>query len=257
MDQNEDDRLVSLVETFGADFPIRHLRSARGLSKARNVGMAAAKGDIIAFPDDDCWYRPDTIATVHAVFGRDPALQAATGRTLDAEGHVSVSPTGLAPCAITRDNFLSCGNSNGIFIKANLLKSIGNFDEKLGVGAQTPFQSGEEADLLLRAAASGAKLIYYPEVIVHHDQVVASDNPKRIERAAKYGAGFGAVLRKHDFPLTYLGWRIIRPFLGACLALAQLNRAEARYKWAWLCGIWRGYWGWKSEKPIRSPEASR
>ncbi|HBF28581.1 glycosyltransferase family A protein [Rhizobium sp.] len=257
VDQNEDDRLVSLVETFAADFLIRHIRSKRGLSRARNVGITASRTDLIAFPDDDCWYTPDTLSVVHALFTQDPALRIVTGRTLDAQGQPSVSPTGLSQCAISRDNFLSCGNSNGIFIRSDLLKTIGHFDEQLGVGAQTPFQSGEEADLLLRAIASGAKLIYFPQVTVHHDQVVGQDNPKRIERAAKYGAGFGALLRKHDFSLSYFGWRIARPLLGAGLALLRLNPAEARYKLAWLSGIWHGYWAWNTENAARLPDTSR
>lgn len=257
VDQNEDDRLVSLVETFSADFTIRHVRSPRGLSRARNVGIAAAKTELIAFPDDDCWYTPDTLSTVHALFANDPALQIATGRTLDAQGAPSVSPTGVSQCTITRDNFLACGNSNGIFVRASLLQAIGNFDEKLGVGAQTPYQSGEEADLLLRAIAFGAKLIYFPHITVHHDQVVGQDNPKRIERAAKYGAGFGALLRKHHFSLVYFGWRILRPLVGAGLALVRLNLNEARYKWAWLSGIWRGYWAWKTENAAPLSEAAR
>jgi glycosyltransferase involved in cell wall biosynthesis len=257
VDQNTDDRLVSMIETFRAHFPIRHLRSERGLSKARNVGIAAANTEIIAFPDDDCWYRPDTLLTAHRLFSQNPSLDIATGRTLDAQNVPSVSPTGLNQCEITRDNFLACGNSNGIFIKASLLKSLAGFDERLGVGAQTPFQSGEEADILLRAIAVDANLIYFPELIVHHDQVVAHDNPKRIERAAKYGAGFGALLRKHHFSLPYLGWRIARPFAGCCLALARMNTGEARYKWAWLSGIWRGYWGWKTGDVTRSPDALR
>lgn len=248
VDQNSDDRLVSLIEAFQTDFPIRHMRSARGLSRARNVGIAAANSALIAFPDDDCWYRPDTLAQVHALFGEDPALHVATGRTLDAQGQPSVSPTGVQQCTITRENFLTCGNSNGIFVRASLLDTIGHFDERLGVGANTPFQSGEEADLLLRAIASGTKLVYFPHITVHHDQVVGLDNPRRIERAGKYGAGFGALLRKHDFSLASFGWRILRPLIGFFLALARFNLAEARYKWAWLSGIWRGYWGWTTEK---------
>ena len=257
VDQNEDDRLVSLIDTFRADFPIRHVRSQRGLSRARNVGITAAQTELIAFPDDDCWYTPDTLSQVVELFLQDSSLQIATGRTLDAQGQPSVSPTGLSQCAISRDNFLSCGNSNGIFIRSSLLNAIGNFDEQLGVGAQTPYQSGEEADLLLRAIAFGAKLIYFPQVTVHHDQVVGQDNPKRVERAAKYGAGFGALLRKHHFSLAYFGWRILRPLIGACLALLRLNIPEARYKWAWLSGIWRGYWAWNTENAAPLSEAAR
>ena len=35
-----------------------------GLSEARNIGLKHVKGDIIAFPDDDCWYNPLTLSKV-------------------------------------------------------------------------------------------------------------------------------------------------------------------------------------------------
>ena len=46
---------------LGDRVAIRHLRSSPGLSHARNVGLAAATGEVLAFPDDDCWYSPDLL----------------------------------------------------------------------------------------------------------------------------------------------------------------------------------------------------
>ena len=51
---------------------IRHLRSERGLSRASNIGLRVARGDIIAIPDDDCWYPKDLLATVAAWFESHP-----------------------------------------------------------------------------------------------------------------------------------------------------------------------------------------
>src|ERR1700687_2188783 len=50
VDQNPDDRLIPLVTTYRECFPVIHCRSAIGLSRARNVGLAHAAGDILAFP---------------------------------------------------------------------------------------------------------------------------------------------------------------------------------------------------------------
>ena|SRR5208337_53067 len=55
VDQNPDDRLLPVLQQH-TDLAILHLRSGRGLSHARNVGLLAAQGDILAVPDDDCWY---------------------------------------------------------------------------------------------------------------------------------------------------------------------------------------------------------
>lgn len=244
VDQNMDDRLLGLVDRFSPHFAIRHIRSPKGLSRARNNGMAVADGDYVCFPDDDCWYEADTLATAGALFAAHPELAIVTGRTLDAEGLASVSPTGETRLALTRWNYLKCGNSNGIFVRRAALAEIGGFDEDLGVGSQSPFQSGEEADFLLRALAVGKRAMFFPQLIVHHDQVTSEYGPRQVERARKYGRGFGALMRKQAFPLFYVGYRLLRPVAGWLAALARFNFDAARYKRAWLLGILEGYAAW-------------
>lgn len=245
VDQNVDDRLVPLIEAYQARFSIIHLRSPKGLSLARNRGIGEATGAFVAFPDDDCWYRPETLSIVLGKFTSHPAAAGVTGRTFDASNAPSLSPSGDGETAITRDNYLSCGNSNTIFVRRELLDEIGGFDERLGVGAKTPFQSGEEADLLLRAIAAGRQLLYFPDVIVHHDQVDKEITFAHATRAAKYGRGFGALLRKHDYRPSYMLYRIARPLASAALALFRGDRATAYYKWSWLTGIAEGYRTWR------------
>lgn len=248
VDQNEDERLLPLMTHYSQDFAILHVRSARGLSLARNVGASYARGLFLAFPDDDCWYRPETLENAAKLFAQNGTVQLISGRTLDAQGHASVSPSGPQALAIHRGNYLRCGNSNGIFMKTTLMQLLNGFDERLGVGAQTPFQSGEEADIILRAVDLGAGAHYFPELIVHHDQVADGEAQKRIERAAKYGAGFGALLAKHQFGHAHLAYRLARPIISAALALIRRNKNEARYKWAWAYGIWRGWRGWRQSQ---------
>ena len=244
VDQNPDDRLLELIGSFWPFFVIRHIRSAKGLSRARNNGMAAAIGDYVCFPDDDCWYEPDTLETAERLFVDHPELAIVTGRTLDAGGVASVSPTGETPLAVTRWNYLKCGNSNSIFVRRAALPGIGGFDENLGVGSDSPFQSGEEADFLLRALTAGKRLMFFPELIVHHDQVTSEYGPRQIERARKYGRGFGALMRKQRFPLTYVGYRLCRPIASWLAAVVRCKADTARYKRAWLMGILEGYATW-------------
>src|SRR5271166_5434820 len=67
VDQNPDDRLLLVLRSHEA-LTIRHLRCSPGASRARNVGLRIAGGDIIAFPDDDCWYPEGLLASVVAWF---------------------------------------------------------------------------------------------------------------------------------------------------------------------------------------------
>lgn len=244
VDQNPDDRLADLVARYTPYFSIFHIRSAKGISRARNNGIAAATGAYVCFPDDDCWYEPNTLAVAERLFAARPELAVVTGRTVDAVGEASVSPTGETALAITRWNYLKCGNSNSIFVRRAALSDIGGFDEDLGVGSDSPFQSGEEADFLLRAIAAGKRLMYFPDLIVHHDQVTSEFGPRQIERARKYGRGFGALMRKQRFPFAYVAYRLCRPVLSWLAALASGKGDAARYKSAWVTGIVEGYATW-------------
>jgi glycosyltransferase involved in cell wall biosynthesis len=248
VDQNPPGTLDSLVAQYGGKLPISHIRSARGLSRARNVGLAQACGTIVAFPDDDCWYEPDTLKNVVELFKQE--LDIATGRTLDEKGVPSVSPFLSGPARITRSNYLLCGNSNSIFAKRAAFERIGGFDERLGVGAPTIYQSGEEADILLRAIAAGLNLHFFSDLITHHDQVDAIITGAQIDRASRYGAGFGALLRKNDFSLTYVIVRLLRTLARAAAEFIRRDIPLAKYKIAWFRGTLSGYWHWGSEKAV-------
>ena len=50
VDQNKDERLKPILEPYRGKFPILHLPSEQGLSRARNVGIEHARGDVIGFP---------------------------------------------------------------------------------------------------------------------------------------------------------------------------------------------------------------
>ena len=61
VDQNPDERLAALVQSYAGRFPVLCVKSTPGLSRARNAGLRYVSGDVIAFPDDDCWYPPDLL----------------------------------------------------------------------------------------------------------------------------------------------------------------------------------------------------
>lgn len=243
VDQNAPGTLEPLLAAFSDRLTIRHLGSAPGLSRARNVGIAAARAPLVAFPDDDCWYPPGLVARVVGLMDAHPDLAGISGRTTDAEGRDSVSPFGMQTCRVTRRNYLACGNSNGLFFRRAVFAAVGGFDERLGVGSGTPFGSGEEADVILRAVAADLAIQFLPDLVVHHDQV-ETDPVRTLARSAAYGAGFGALLAKHRFGAAYLGYRILRS--AARMAATGLrSRALAAERWAWIAGMLRGYRGWQ------------
>ncbi len=72
VDQNEPGVLDPVLAPFSDRLDIHHVRSERGLSRARNVGLAHCRAPLVAFPDDDCWYPATLAEKVVALFDADP-----------------------------------------------------------------------------------------------------------------------------------------------------------------------------------------
>jgi glycosyltransferase involved in cell wall biosynthesis len=240
VDQNPPGALDPVLAPFMDKIAIVHLRSQRGLSRARNVGLAQCRGALVAFPDDDCWYPPDLVARLIALFAADPTTDILTGRTVDADGVDSLGLFLGVDAPISKANVWRIGNSNSLFLRTTVARRIGGFDENLGVGAATPFKSGEETDFVLRALAASARGLYRRDLTVHHDQAPVG-GAGGAARAQDYAQGFGRVLRMHGYGATALAARIARPAARALLSAATGDMATARYKALWALGVFRGY----------------
>lgn len=169
VDQNTDDRLLRFIhEGQASGLDITHLRLDRpSLSGARNLGLAHATGDVVAFPDDDCWYEKDTVKAMLQAFSEDSTCDGIIGQWVEqalAQNH-RPSPEPLSSQAWRR---FRGGNASSItlFIKRALLVRLGGFDERFGVGRW--YGAGEETDFILRALSSGATLISRPDIRVPH-----------------------------------------------------------------------------------------
>jgi glycosyltransferase involved in cell wall biosynthesis len=221
--------------------PFQIVRSRPGLSRARNVGLKLCSGEVVGFPDDDCWYQPGTLQEVSDKFSLMPVIDFATGRTRDGLNIDSNGTFMSASVDIDKFNVWFSGNSNSIFIKRSIATMIGGFNENLGVGAGTPYGSGEETDLLLRILASGGRGHYFSDLVVHHDQVETSLDDAAFNRAALYSRGFGKVLALNKYSYSYFLWRLFRMFGRGMIELLKGDFRRARFKMVWLVGVYVGY----------------
>jgi len=238
VDQNDDDRLAELIRHHPS-LEIEHLHADRGLSRARNAGLARLNGDVIAFPDDDCMYPDDLLDRVAHRFAADPSLGGLTGRAADMSGRSSPSWP-LAPAEVTRENMWNRAISFAIFLRASVVGAVGRFDEELGLGSGTPWSSGEETEYLVRAVDAGARIEYDPELLVPHDEKAYTPAALRVA-GARDGASVGYILRKHRYPPLTVARMLIRPAGGVALALARRDRARAGFHLSTLRGRLRGY----------------
>jgi len=241
VDQNEDGRLDAIISSFMPRLTILRLRSARGLSRARNQGLRWCRGEIIGMPDDDCWYPPALLQTVCDTFAIKSGCGYVVGQWLDEEGApLSRTFRDSSRWMSSLDLWLK-GFSICVFLKAEVVSRIGYFDERLGVGAQTSWGSGEETDYLIRIANADYKGWYEPSCIVYHPRVVRAFDERAIERALSYGRGTGFVLRKHSVGLVMLLRFVLRPFGGVLLGIATLRWSKARFYWSVLRGRVEGW----------------
>jgi glycosyltransferase involved in cell wall biosynthesis len=245
VDQNRDERLALLLARYRECFPLVHLRSSqRGLSRARNAGLRRASGEILAFPDDDCWYgSPTLLADVAARFDARPAVQVLTGRSVDGAGRPTQIRWENEPGWVTRLNVWNACISYTLFLRREVVNRIGDFDESLGVGAGTVWGAGEEIDYVLRALEAGFPVWYDPALRVNHPETAVEHDERAVRRSYLYSAGGFRVLRRYRYPIWLIGYRLARALGGLGVALIRSDLAKARVRWAGLRGSVRGLLG--------------
>lgn len=240
VDQNPDDRLCPIVKTWQARFAIQHLQSDPGLSRARNKGLQIATGDLIAFPDDDCWYPCDTLQMVKDWFESHPEFDFLSGCARTEELRLTSNRWLPASREIRPKNVFRAGISFTLFFRAMAIFAVHGFDESLGLGAGTVFGSGEESDCVFRLLAAGSKGWFDRELIIHHPDKTQDVSETARIRARSYGVGFGHLLRRHKLPVTYSLYMCLRPVGGGLIAVVR-RRPGAGIYWATLTGRFEGY----------------
>lgn len=214
VDQNPDDRVIPyLAQARQTGLAVKHLRLTKpNLSAARNRGIAEASGDVIAFPDDDCWYAPDLIEQVQLAFLQYPGWDALVAQWVEqAEGVGRQVVEGQTLSAAAWRQFRGGeASSISLFVKASALRRFGGFDDRFGVGQW--FGAGEETDLLLNLLSGGAVIGHWPMARVHHRFVPQAlvRQPGQWRSLLHRSRGTGAIYVKHRLA----GWIVLRGFLS-------------------------------------------
>lgn len=182
---------------------VRYVREdRRGLDQARNTGVMAARGTIVAFCDDDVALHPDWCRQILAAFD-DRQIQAATGLVLPLELATPAQRIfefewgfGRGFSRIDHDAAFfrrtmargcpvwTLGAGASMAFRRSVFERVGLFDERLDAGAAG---CSGDSEFWYRILAAGGTCRYEPRIVSWHRHRRSIDDLRRQIRAYMRG----------------------------------------------------------------------
>lgn len=257
-------------EQFGASrdafrHTFRYVREPRpGLNWARNRAVAEARGEVLAFTDDDVVVDAGWLRALGRVFGGSPATMAVTGMIAPTEletraqrdfeaysgfGHGWSRRWSYRPRRAGAPDYWHHGGgwlgtgANMAFRRA-VFDTLGGFDPALDVGTVT--QGGGDLEILFRLIQEGQLLVYAPDALVRHRHRRGADDLRR--QLTTWGSGYHAFLRRsrRAYPeerrafdkLAHWWWRSY--VFGAVRTAVREPTSPSALRWYEVVGTVRG-----------------
>jgi GT2 family glycosyltransferase len=175
------------TERLVASLPgVRYVREPLpGLDFARNLALAEANGELVAFLDDDVIVDGGWLAGLEEAIAENPDAAAVTGLVLPAElatraqvlferrggfgrGFQKLRYAGQTlpgnPLYPTGAGIFGAGCN--MVLRREVVQALGGFDEALDTGP--PLPGGGDLDIFYRVVRAGHPLVYEPRMLVFH-----------------------------------------------------------------------------------------
>jgi GT2 family glycosyltransferase len=200
-----------LHDRFAGDQRVRCVEEPHvGLSSARNAGLWAAAGDVVAFTDDDVIVDRRWIGRIAGAFAEEPDAACVTGLIVPGDlntptqllmeqfagfgkgferrvHRLSAPSSPLAPFAAGEFGSGAC-----TALRRDAGRALGGFDPALGAG--TASRGGEDLDLFVRVLLAGHAIVYEPAAMLSHRH---PDEDRRLRNEIfSYGVGLVAMITK-------------------------------------------------------------
>jgi O-antigen biosynthesis protein len=160
------DATPAIVEEYAARHPIRVLSQENsGLSAARNAGLAAATGEIVAYIDDDAypdphWLRYLAWRYLHSEFaavGGPNIPPPGDGEVAECVANAPGGPVHVLVTDTVAEHIPGCNMS----FRAERLRAVGGFDHGYRV-------AGDDVDACWRVQDAGGVIGFHPAAVVWH-----------------------------------------------------------------------------------------
>jgi GT2 family glycosyltransferase len=176
VDSSTGEDTQAVLDSYPEVVRLRIPDGRHNMPQARNLGIAHARGEILAFLDDDSMAQPEWLERLVEPYD-DPSVGGVGGRLIDAMEEARATPEDprigvLRPDGLQRANFVRdpgrpvevdfVRGCNMSFRRAALIH-IGGFDRRY-IGSNV----GEETDVCLRVKKAGWKMVFQPTAVVHH-----------------------------------------------------------------------------------------
>ncbi|MEM7480149.1 MAG: glycosyltransferase [Acidobacteriota bacterium] len=268
IDNRSTDDTLTVAQGIAAEYPgrVRVVEEpAIGLSAARNRGIREAKGEIVAFLDDDAFPEPAWLGALVEALQRDRALAAGGPVEPRFEGdlpdwfaerylpYLTVWDRGDEIHPLEYNEYPRGAN---IAFRRETFDRFGGFSTDLGRKGKS-LRSCEEIELCLRIERSGGKILYVPEAGVEHLVSTERITPHwLIARFAAQGRSEAIIDWQHG------GFRGLRKGLGQALRNALggfvhrkrdgrlLGRCHRGALWGYLDGMLRAVFTVRRYRPL-------
>jgi GT2 family glycosyltransferase len=241
--------VVAELQARHVDRELRYKATRPGTTRQRNVGIDAARGEIVILVDDDCTFGPGLFEAVLSAY-EDPSVVGVTGRVegpsskrLGSNPHSRLrwlilggGRQGAMSCVGFRNPIVDVDRPRDVeFMDGPLMSARRHhaaavrFDERL-----TGYGLGDDDDFSYRLSRRG-RIRYVPTAVVHHRELGWHQADRRqLDRLQVVNRAY---LFRKNFRQTLRARAVFAFLLGVLCAHRALNR-----EWWGLRGLTQGIW---------------